>query len=83
VTPTTTNKSLVVLYSCGAGDDALLEDHLGNYIKIIFSLVGFTDCHELKIEGVVGRSGSSRNHLVKEVEERSGLVAAELNSRFK
>ena len=81
ITPVTKDKSIVVIYSCGAqlGQDALPVDYLGDYVRDVFRLVGFTDFHQLRMTGVMS---ASRDTQLEEAEKISLHIARQLNKKF-
>ena len=44
-----------MIYSCGAhlGHDALPVDYLGDYVRDVFRLIGFTDFHQVRMTGAM------------------------------
>lgn len=77
----TQNKSVVVIYSCGAevGQDALPKDYLGEYVKDAFNLIGFSDFHSIRISGVMGPN--RKENLLKSQQD-SQRIAHLLNKKF-
>ena len=81
VTPKTENKSLVLIYSCGAeiGNDALPTDYLGDYVRDVFKLVGFSDFHQIRMTGVMS---DSRKERIQEAQENVQSIVGSLNKKF-
>ena len=81
ITPVTKDKSIVVIYSCGAevGQDALPVDYLGDYIRDVFGLVGFSDFHALRMTGVMS---SSRDSQLVQAGQVNSSIAQQLNKKF-
>lgn len=80
VTPVSTNKTLVIIYTCGGneGDGAFTKDYLGPYLKEVFSLIGYNDVKILRIEG----SMNNRNNLITDINKEVESVAKLINDRF-
>ena len=81
ITPVIKNKSIVVIYSCGAqlGQDALPKDYLGDYVRDVFRLVGFTDFHQVRMTGVMS---ASRDTQLAEAEKVNLSIAELLNKKL-
>ena len=81
IRPIKPNKSIVVIYSCGAevGQDALPNDHLGSYVKDAFNLIGFSDFYSLRISGVIG---PRRDENLQKALTNVASIAENLNKKF-
>ena len=77
----TYNKTLVSIYSCGAnpGHDALPKDFLGDYLQTVFSMVGYSNCHTIRLAGVMARD---RKSIAKYMNDRVEEVANSLNKKY-
>ena len=75
------DKSLVAIYSCGAnpGHDALPTDFLGDYLKTVFSMVGFTNPYTVRLAGVMARD---RQSIAKYMNDTIEDVAKSLNKKY-
>ena len=78
MTPVKPNRTLVLIYSCGAevGHDGLKCDYLGNYVRDVFKMVGFDCFHAIRIEGTAGRGPEVIGEIIRNETDR---VAGVLN----
>ena len=81
MTPVKPDRTLVLIYSCGAevGHDGLKCDHLGNYVRDVFKMVGFDHFHAIRIEGTAGRRHEVIGGLIRTKTDR---IASVLNKEF-
>ena len=80
VTPVTTKKTLVLIYSCGGneGHGAFPKDYLGSYIQEVFGLIGYDDVKILRIEG----SMKKRSDILPYINEKTGSILNHINNKF-
>ena len=81
MTPVKPDRTLVLIYSCGAevGHDGLECDYLGNYVRDVFKMVGFDHFHAIRIEGTAGRGTDVIGEIIRTETDR---VASVLNKEF-
>ena len=77
----TYDKTLVSIYSCGAnpGHDALPKDFLGDYLQTVFSMVGYSNNHTIRLAGVMARD---RKSIAKYMNDKVEEVANSLNKKY-
>lgn len=80
VTPVTSNKTLVLIYSCGGneGHGAFPKDYLGSYVHEVFGLIGYDDVKILRIEG----SMKKRSDILPYINENTDSILKHINNKF-
>ena len=81
MSPVNPNRTLVLIYSCGAevGHDGLKCDHLASYIKDVFKMVGFEHFHVVRIQGTAGKGPEEIGKLIQ---DETDILASLLNKEF-
>ena len=79
--PVKPNRTLVLIYSCGAslGQDGQPRDYVSNYAQDAFKMIGFETFLPFKIEGVAGPDKKNVDQLI---ERKTTDLARKLNKRF-
>ena len=80
--PVKPNRTLVLIYSCGAskGQDGQPRDYVSNYAQSAFKMIGFEKSLPFKIEGVAGPDKKNVNQLI---ERKTTDLARQLNKNFR
>jgi len=80
IQPVTRGKNLVVVSSSGGsyakGDS---RDHLGPYVRDVFSMVGFDQCWEIRIQGAMRRD---KEELLRDAFSEADDVAADIANQM-